>query len=94
VRHRVDKRHWVMKSVVARARAAGLDLEVMSDLSLIRFYYEMLRSGDFKAISYRKKKVMRGLGLLERCGGCGSKFVLTEKACCLLSRVEEEEPKL
>jgi hypothetical protein len=48
VRHRVDKRHWVMKSVVARARAAGLDLEVMSDLSLIRFYYEVLRSGDFK----------------------------------------------
>jgi hypothetical protein len=93
VRHRVDKCHWVVKSVISLARTAVLDLEVMSDLSLIRFYYMVLRSGDFKAISYRKKKVMRGLGLLERCGGYGSKFVLTEKACCLLSRVEEEEPK-
>ena len=91
MRRRVDKRHWVVKSVIARARAAGLDLEVMSDLSLIRFYYETLRSGNFKAISYRNKKVMRGLGLLERRGGCGSKFALTEKATSLLRRVEEEE---
>jgi hypothetical protein len=91
VRIRVDKRHRVVESVVARARSAGLDLEVLSDLSLIRFYYEVLRSGDFKAISYRKKKVMRGLGLLERRGGLGGKFVLTGKARRLLRRVEEEE---
>ena len=91
MRRHVDKRHCVVKSVIARARAAGLDLEVMSDLSLIRFYYEALRSGDFKAISYRRKKVMRGLGLLERRGGRGGKFVLTEKARGLLRQVEEEE---
>ena len=86
----MDKRHWVVKSVIARARAAGLDLEVMSDLSLIRLYYEVLRSGDFKAISYRRKKVMRGLGLLER-RGRGGRPVLTERAQGLLRQVEEEE---
>jgi hypothetical protein len=90
VRHRVDKRNWVVKSVIARACAAGLDLELMSDLSLIRFYSEALKSGNFKAISYRRRKMMRGLGLLER--RCvGGRAVLTERDQGLLRRVEEEE---
>ena len=90
MRHRVDKRHRVIESVITRACVAGLDLELMSDLSLIRLYYEVLKSGDFKAISYRRKKVMRGLGLLER-RGRGGRPVLTERAQSLLRQVEEEE---
>jgi hypothetical protein len=90
MRPSVDKRHRVVESVVARARVAGLDLEAMSDLSLIRFHYEALKSGDFKAISYRRKKAMRGLGLLVR-RSRGGRPILTERAHGLLRRVEEEE---
>jgi hypothetical protein len=64
----------------------------MSDLSLIRFYSEALKSGNFKAISYSRKKAMRGLGLLER-RGRGGRPVLTERAQGLLRRVEEEEAR-
>ena len=92
MRCHVDKSHCVAKLVITRARAAGLDLELMSDLSLIRFNYEALRSGDFKAISYSMKKVMRGLGLLER-RGRGGRPVLTERAQGLLRQVEEVEAR-
>jgi hypothetical protein len=90
MRLRVDKRYRVVESVVARVRVAELDLERMSDLNLIRLHYEALRSGDFKAISYRRRKMMRDLGLLERMGR-GSRAVLTVKALDLLRQVEEEE---
>ena len=82
MRSRVDKRYRVVESVAAMALVAKLDLERMSDLNLIRLHYEALRSGDFKAISYRRKKVMRGLGLLERRGRGGRP---------VLRQVEEEE---
>ena len=90
MRHRVDKRHRVVESVIAMAKVAGLDLEMMSDLNLIRLHYEALKLGDFKVISYRRKKVMRDLGLLER-RGRGGRAVLTERAQDLLRQVEEEE---
>ena len=90
MRHRVDKRHSVVESVIAMAKVAGLDLEMMSDLNLIRLHYEALKLGDFKAISYRRKKVMRDLGLLER-RGRGGRAVLTKRAQSLLHQVEEEE---
>ena len=46
--------------------------------------------GDFKAISYRRKKVMRDLGLFER-RDRGGRAVLTKRAQSLLHQVEEEE---
>ena len=92
MKHRVDKSHRVVESVIARARMVGLDLEVMSDLSLIRLQYEAMKSGDLEVISYRRKNVMRDLGLLER-WGCGGSAVLTERAQSLLRQVEEEEPQ-
>ena len=88
----VVKRHRVVEPVIASALVVGLDPEVTSDLNLIRLHYEALKSGDFKAISYRRKKAMRGLGLLER-RGRGGRSVLTERTQSLLRQVEEEEPQ-